>query len=261
MQRFRAPGLPKLCTFFRQVHYLWMIQELFKSDWLSYTRKHKVPVTSVGSTGIHAQGKTPEEKPGPVSSVITFLFCTFWEWILATLHTNLKNMFVSVQWTLQYSNEIRGTSRTVLLPSRSYHRCPCSDLRPSQPVSAQLLSEVLQHVRYFPIGSHGLPVSVASKLSGLSSFQGLYSLPYLQIKSWSPDMCHIKSLRTKEIFLIFFFASCLQPSFFAPSTTISTSLKCPFVFSAKETSVHSPLIPQTQGERKVRPVFLLTLPV
>lgn len=109
-------------------------------------------------------------------------------------------MFVSVQWTLQYSNEIRGTSRTVLLPSRSYHRCPCSDLRPSQPVSAQLLSEVLQHVRYFPIGSHGLPVSVASKLSGLSSFQGLYSLPYLQIKSWSPDMCHIKSLRTKEIF-------------------------------------------------------------
>lgn len=167
MQRFGAPlrsGLPKLCTAFRQVRYLWKIQELFKSDWLSYTRKqgacyfcrkHRHSCTKKNIRG--------KAWPRELSYHVSILHILGMD----TCNTTYKfkeHVSVSVQWTLQYSNETRGTSRTVLLPSRSCHRCPCSDLRPSKPVSAQLLSEVLQHVRYFPIGSHGLPVSVASKL-------------------------------------------------------------------------------------------------
>lgn len=83
---------------------------------------------------------------------------------------------VSVVNSPELEWERRGTSRTILLPFSSYHRCPSSKIRPSKPVSPQLLSE-LYHIRFF--------FSVSSRLTktnfgfcsrvlnlGLSSFLG-----------------------------------------------------------------------------------------
>lgn len=153
--------------------------------------------------------------------------------------------------------EKRGTSRNILLPFSSYHRCPSSKIRPSKPVSPQLLSEVY-HIRFF--------FSVSSRLTktnfgfcshalnlGLSSFLG----PSLPIHGLQTHvlLSHYKS-KVKDFF----------PSATASITTVyrqnhpSIRWKCTFLFLLRKFQFMSHSL-QTQYEREVGLAFARVLPL
>lgn len=117
--------------------------------------------------------KSGEKNPGLVSSITAYPRMDICN---TTFSFKKEECFcVSTVKSPEWEWWKRGTSRIILPPFSSYHRCPSSKTRTSKPVSPQLLSEVLQYVRYFPVSSQGLPRATSNFYShalnlGLSSF-------------------------------------------------------------------------------------------
>lgn len=100
---------------------------------------------------------------------------------------------VSVVNSPELEWERRGTSRTILLPFSSYHRCPSSKIRPSKPVSPQLLSE-LYHIRFFFFSKFKAYQDQLWFLQSCSKPRIIF-LPWsFCAYPWPPDTCPIKPL-------------------------------------------------------------------